>query len=231
MFVVTLVVGVVGFPELASATNVYLSPGLTLPSGGYIDTGTGCRLIVQATDGNLVEYCGPAVWASDSVGNAGDRLVMQGDGNAVLWTSDNRLIWSTGMWGYNGAIFMLQDDQNLVEYQNGVALWARSWIHDVVGSQIYAQKLFIHYGWNQSTEWPCLLNLWNRESGWRWNATNPSSGAYGIPQSLPANKMADHGTDWHNSGLTQVMWGEDYIRGRYGTACGAWNHEQQYGWY
>ena len=76
-----------------------------------------------------------------------------------------------------------------------------------------------------------LVQLWNRESGWRWNALNQSSGAYGIPQALPADKMAAAGPDWRTNPATQIRWGLSYIKGRYGTPAAAWAHELQYGWY
>jgi hypothetical protein len=77
----------------------------------------------------------------------------------------------------------------------------------------------------------CLDNLWTKESGWNERAQNPSSGAYGIPQSLPGDKMASHGSDWQTNPATQIAWGLDYIKGRYGTPCGAWSHSQANGWY
>lgn len=77
----------------------------------------------------------------------------------------------------------------------------------------------------------CLDNLWNKESGWNERAENPSSGAYGIPQSLPGNKMATHGDDWRTNPATQIRWGLDYIDNRYGTPCEAWSHSQATGWY
>jgi hypothetical protein len=83
----------------------------------------------------------------------------------------------------------------------------------------------------QGGQFVCLVNLWNRESGWRWNASNRSSGAYGIPQSLPGSKMASAGADWRTNARTQVDWGLSYITGRYGTPCGAWQHSQTSGWY
>jgi hypothetical protein len=84
-------------------------------------------------------------------------------------------------------------------------------------------------GW--SSQFSCLDALWTRESDWRWNASNPSSGAYGIPQALPGSKMAANGADWRTNAATQIAWGLDYIGGRYGTPCGAWSHSQSYGWY
>jgi len=86
------------------------------------------------------------------------------------------------------------------------------------------------FGYNQTTEWTCLLDLWNQESGWRWDAENPS-GAYGIPQSLPGDKMASAGADWATDPTTQIKWGLGYIQSVYGTPCGAWDHEVADGWY
>ena len=77
----------------------------------------------------------------------------------------------------------------------------------------------------------CLNKLWNKESGWNYKATNPSSGAYGIPQSLPGSKMASEGSDWKTNPATQIKWGLGYIEGRYDTPCGAWAHSQDVGWY
>ncbi|WP_203751133.1 transglycosylase SLT domain-containing protein [Cellulomonas chitinilytica] len=80
-------------------------------------------------------------------------------------------------------------------------------------------------------QWGCLEALWQRESGWDPSATNSSSGAFGIPQSLPGSKMASAGPDWRSNPLTQVRWGVSYIEGRYGSACAAWQHSQSTGWY
>jgi hypothetical protein len=82
-----------------------------------------------------------------------------------------------------------------------------------------------------SGQYGCLYDLWMRESGWRPDATNPGSGAYGIPQSLPGDKMASAGADWQTNPYTQVKWGVKYLRDTYGSPCGGWAHEEQYGWY
>lgn len=92
-----------------------------------------------------------------------------------------------------------------------------------------AQEMLASRGW--SGEFSCLLNLWERESGWNPYAENPSSGAYGIPQALPGSKMASAGADWRTNPRTQIEWGLSYIGGRYGTPCGAWNAFQSQGWY
>ncbi len=86
------------------------------------------------------------------------------------------------------------------------------------------------YGWDDD-EYECLVQIWTRESGWRWNAENTSSGAYGIPQSLPGSKMASAGQDWRDNASTQIEWGLDYILQRYETPCGAWAVWQTRNWY
>lgn len=69
------------------------------------------------------------------------------------------------------------------------------------------------------------------ESGWKTNATNPSSGAYGLPQSLPGSKMASAGSDWRTNPVTQLKWMYDYVSGRYGTAANAVRFHKINGWY
>lgn len=226
-------IAMAGSSTTASATQYgsYLYPGTVLIGGDSLNTGS-CSLQVQATDGNVVEYCGGvAIWNAATVPYS-TYLNMQTDGNLVVYTSYGQALWQTDTGGYNPHYLVLQGDQNLVLYDtNNVARWASSWEHSASGAQTYAQYIFIHYSWSVSTQWGCLYDLWQQESNWTWNATNPSSGAYGIPQALPGSKMAAAGTDWHIGGLTQVHWGEDYISQTYGTPCAAWNHELNYGWY
>lgn len=97
-------------------------------------------------------------------------------------------------------------------------------------AQAFARSYLAGKGLGDS-EFQCLVTLWNHESGWNFQATNSSSGAYGIPQSLPGSKMASVGADWQTNPQTQIIWGVGYITGRYGTPCGAvasWNVK---GWY
>jgi len=82
-----------------------------------------------------------------------------------------------------------------------------------------------------SAQFSCLDPLWERESGWNVYAENPGSGAYGIPQALPGDKMASAGADWHTDADVQVRWGISYIDSTYGSPCGAWQHEEKYSWY
>lgn len=82
-----------------------------------------------------------------------------------------------------------------------------------------------------SRQFTYLNLLWTRESGWNPYAYNSHSGAYGIPQALPGDKMAAAGTDWRTSARTQILWGLTYIKERYGSPYLAWQHECADGWY
>jgi pyruvate/2-oxoglutarate dehydrogenase complex dihydrolipoamide acyltransferase (E2) component len=93
-----------------------------------------------------------------------------------------------------------------------------------------ARAMLAEFGFADS-QFSCLNSLWTRESNWLYSATNPSSGAYGIPQSLPASQMASAGADYRTNPVTQIRWGLGYIQQRYGTPCGAWAHSQSTGWY
>jgi hypothetical protein len=81
------------------------------------------------------------------------------------------------------------------------------------------------------SQFTCLNRLWNRESGWNHRARNPGSGAYGIPQAVPGDKMGSSGSDWRTNPATQIKWGLGYIKGRYKTPCRAWQHSEDVGWY
>jgi len=93
-----------------------------------------------------------------------------------------------------------------------------------------ARALLSEFGFS-SDQMSCLDPLWEGESGWRVDANNPYSSAYGIPQALPGSKMASAGGDWETNPVTQIRWGLGYISGRYGTPCSAWGFKQGHGWY
>jgi hypothetical protein len=86
------------------------------------------------------------------------------------------------------------------------------------------------YGWG-GDQFSCLSSLWEKESNWNYQAYNDSSGATGIPQSLPGSKMATAGADWQTNAATQIAWGLDYISRAYGSPCAAWGHSQATDWY
>ncbi len=128
--------------------------------------------------------------------------------------------------------------QNFTAVSNGAVTvnrdgWSATVVRtatDVNSSQRFAKEQLEAAGLGEG-EFICLVDLWNRESRWNHLAENSSSGAYGIPQSLPGNKMASAGADWETNPQTQIRWGLGYITARYGTPCGAWAHSEAKGWY
>jgi hypothetical protein len=93
-----------------------------------------------------------------------------------------------------------------------------------------ARRLLHRFHWRQR-QFHYLNLLWSRESSWNIHALNAYSGAYGIPQAVPGSKMASAGPHWQTSARTQILWGLHYIKARYGSPAGAWNHELTVGWY
>ena len=93
-----------------------------------------------------------------------------------------------------------------------------------------ARALMPEFGFDDS-QFSCLDTLYTHESGWNVHADNPTSSAYGIPQSLPGTKMATAGPDWENNAETQIRWGLGYIKSSYGTPCGAWDFWAGHHWY
>jgi hypothetical protein len=98
------------------------------------------------------------------------------------------------------------------------------------GNRAIGCALVLERGWDMQ-QMVCLERLWTKESGWNEHSSNNSSGAYGIPQALPGDKMATYGSDWRDNPATQIKWGLSYISGRYGNPCGAWSFFQSHNWY
>ena len=103
-------------------------------------------------------------------------------------------------------------------------------VNDPAGAQAYAASQLASFGWS-GDQMQCLKTLWTKESDWTTTATNASSGAYGIVQSLPAEKMASFGADYLTNYRTQINWGLDYIKKSYQSPCGALNFHLAHNWY
>ncbi|WP_433329951.1 NlpC/P60 family protein [Spirillospora sp. CA-294931] len=166
-------------------------------------------------------------------GTASSRSrAMPGD---LLFPHRGHVMMVTGMGG-SKALIHAPRTGDVVRY----APWRDGVVRHIAGKggsyygggspKAFAKSQFDDMGWGAG-QWPPLDRLWQRESGWRWNARNPSSGAYGIPQALPPDKMASFGADWKTNWATQIRWGLSYIASRYGTPARAWSHSQYTGWY
>lgn len=215
-------------PASAAAGTDRLTANEVLGSGSTIASGA-ASLVMQG-DGNLVLYAsqGVPIWDSRTFGHPGAYAVMQADGNLVIYQTQGSIrvaIWASGTAGRGVSTLIVQSDGNAVTYSPAGATWATN-----TNKQAYAVNRFPSYRWG-AEQWPCLRSLWIRESNWNELAQNGSSGAYGIPQALPAPKMASEGSDYRTNPNTQIRWGENYISGGYGTPCGAWDHETRRGWY
>lgn len=120
---------------------------------------------------------------------------------------------------------------NIVTGDDAAAMFVEeAGVPDPGTAKAFAYQLLATMGYGDD-QYSCLVKLWNRESNWRHTARNKSSGAYGIPQSLPATKMATEGPDYLTNPETQIRWGVKYIKGRYGSPCGALAHSDKIGWY
>ncbi|OLE22836.1 MAG: hypothetical protein AUG44_23880 [Actinobacteria bacterium 13_1_20CM_3_71_11] len=98
------------------------------------------------------------------------------------------------------------------------------------GNQAMACAILPQFGYGLD-QMNCLVPMWTKESHWNEKARNPSSGAYGIAQALPASKYAAYGADYLTNPVPQIKWGINYTKAKYGSPCAAWGYWQKHGWY
>ena len=85
------------------------------------------------------------------------------------------------------------------------------------------EKLMAEFG----DEWVYVVELLGRESSLNHKAINPTSGACGLFQAYPCEKM---GCDLSDIDC-QIAWGKNYIEQRYGTPSKALAFHTSKGWY
>lgn len=124
-----------------------------------------------------------------------------------------------------GAVF--SSDLALVSSISRQVEMARS----IVGAKKVAKVILIEEFGMDDSQFSCLNSLWTRESHWNYKAHNPRSGAHGIAQALPAEKMSVVASDWRTNPVTQIRWGLRYITMRYDTPCKAWSHFKSRNYY
>lgn len=222
-----------GSTPVASAHGGVARVGQALLPGHSL-TNRGIRLYLSHS-GNLELFSarGSLLWTSKTSGHHDATASMQADGNFVLRTAGGTAFWSSHT-GIDGSrLIVLKSSVVAVQTHAGRVVWSQGApaVAAVSSSpQSYAISELPKYGWS-SSQFGCLKSLWTRESGWNYRAENPSSGAYGIPQSLPGSKMASAGSDWRSNPQTQIRWGLSYIKSSYGSPCSAWGHSEATGWY
>ena len=142
---------------------------------------------------------------------------------------------STGMrseqLALDGAILQKRTADSVAAIAAAAAAAQAAYLASPAGAQATAHDMAAtQFGWGDD-QFGCLVSLWQRESGWNVGSYNADSGAGGIPQALPAEKMAIAGADWQTNPATQIAWGLGYIASSYGSPCAAWDHSESYNWY
>lgn len=86
-----------------------------------------------------------------------------------------------------------------------------------------AEEIKLKFG----SEWVEAIELYCRESSLDYTSVNPSSGACGLVQALPCEKMGCELNDLS----CQLDWGHEYIQRRYGTVKDALKFHDLHNWY
>lgn len=85
-----------GQVSAATAQADIYPAGTPLPAGTTLTSADGRDRLVMQTDGNLVLYTdNRARWQSGTSGNPGARGAFQTDGNLVIYSSTNRVLWAS----------------------------------------------------------------------------------------------------------------------------------------
>jgi methionine-rich copper-binding protein CopC len=108
----------------SGTTAVWTAQPTTLLPGQSMVSPNGDYVLTLQTDGNLVEYnaAGTAVWASGTQGKTVTEMIMQGDGNLVLY-GGSTAVWSSNSGGNPGASLGLQNNGALVISSGGAQVW------------------------------------------------------------------------------------------------------------
>jgi murein DD-endopeptidase MepM/ murein hydrolase activator NlpD len=105
------------------------TPSQQIPAGGSIQSDNAFYRLLYQAEGNLIltdERSHTVMWATNTDGSPAGRLVMQDDGNLVLYDVSGRIAWASNTPGNAGAYFALENDGNLVIYSAvGQRIWDR----------------------------------------------------------------------------------------------------------
>lgn len=108
--------------------------------------------------------------------------------------------------------------------------YGKSYTYNKGEMQQYAHNLVYQYGWGED-DYYAIVMIVNHESSWRPNAVNKKSGSCGLFQAYPCSKMAKYGKDYRTNYKTQMKFGFEYIKARYGNPQSAWAFWQKNHWF
>lgn len=100
---------------------------LPLANNEYLESTNGNYRLYLQGDGNLVLRdwaTRDSLWSTGTQGTSASKLVLQNDGNLVLYTSDNSSVWASNTVGSGATILVLHDDGTLAMYQSNDRVWA-----------------------------------------------------------------------------------------------------------
>ncbi|WP_137657123.1 G5 domain-containing protein [Bifidobacterium moukalabense] len=184
------------------AFNVVKKETSSLPKGQEKVETEGEEGVMEST--NLVTRSGDTVVSSNMISSyvkkaPVDKVVLVGTGSTSTSTSSSSSSSSSSSTASVGTTVPAGDMQQ--------------WAHDYLISNGYTEADFT-----------ATVYIISHESGWNVSATNPSSGAYGLPQALPGSKMVSAGSDWATNYQTQLKWFWGYCASRYGSIQGAYSY-------
>lgn len=112
LLLITSSFGVFGAAPSSVQAN-YQTTSTTINSNtGIFSNGT---VLWMGSDGNLALYYTTGGWSArwwTGTNTPGSRAVLQSDGNLVVYSPANQVMWHSNTWGNSGATYMLQDDGN-----------------------------------------------------------------------------------------------------------------------
>lgn len=186
----------------------------TLPAGTTKVETEGVNGVVEST--NLVTRNGDTVVSSSTIAKfvktaAVDKVVLVGTKKASASTSSGSASSGSSS-SSSSASSSIGTTAPVGEMQQ--------WAHDYLLANGYTEADFT-----------ATVFIISHESGWQVNSSNPSSGAYGLPQALPGSKMAAFGDDWRTNYQTQLKWFFNYCNSRYGSIQGAYSFWLSHKWY
>uniref|UniRef100_A0AAY5EAP7 Bulb-type lectin domain-containing protein n=1 Tax=Electrophorus electricus TaxID=8005 RepID=A0AAY5EAP7_ELEEL len=106
-----------------------LSTNQEMFKGDYLISNDGNYKAIFQDDGNFVVYGWKPIWASGSDGKPGFFLIMQSDGNLVIYDTNNQPLWASNSWHKERTednCLTLNNDGCLTIYRGSQLMWKSS---------------------------------------------------------------------------------------------------------